>query len=78
MTEALFIFLAILVGVAGWEARRRLRRQKRAGVTDDVVRRIETLGWVDAEDVEPVDLDRARKEEDEFWAQTWDEPEDNL
>ena len=78
MTGTLFAVLAVLVAVAGWEARRRLRRRTRPGVTDDIVRRIETVGWVDAEDVEPVDLEQARREEDEFWAQTWDEPEDNL
>ncbi|WP_419165982.1 hypothetical protein [Candidatus Palauibacter sp.] len=77
MTGYLFLALAVLVAVAGWEVRRRLREQTRAGVTDEVVRRIETLGRVDAEDVEPVDLELAKAEEDEFWAQTWDEPEEN-
>ena len=55
----------------------RLRRQTRSVVTDEIVHRIETLGRVDAEDVEPVDLERVRAEEDEFWAETWDEPEEN-
>ena len=77
MTGYLFLALAVLVAVAGWEVRRRLREQTRAGVTDEVVHRIETLGRVDAEDVEPVDLELAKAEEDEFWAQTWDEPEEN-
>ncbi len=76
MTTGLFIALAVLVAVAGWTRRRRLRAQTRAGVTDDIVRQIETLGHVDAEDVEPVDLEGARAEEDEFWAQTWDEPDE--
>ena len=38
---------------------------------------LETLGRVDAEDVEPLDLEEARDGEDEFWAQNWDEPEDD-
>ena len=76
MTGYLFLGLAVLVALVGWEVRRKLREQTRAGVTDDVVRRIETVGRVDAEDVEPVDLEQARREEDEFWAQTWDEPEE--
>jgi len=76
VTAGLFIALAVLVAVAGWRRRRRLRAQTRTGVTDDIVRQIETLGRVDAEDVDPLDLEGARAEEDEFWAQTWDEPEE--
>ncbi len=76
MTAGLFIALAVLVAVAGWTRRRRLRAQTRAGVTDEIVRQIEAVGRVDAEDVEPLDVDRARDEEDEFWAQTWDEPDE--
>ncbi|MXW56882.1 MAG: hypothetical protein F4Z33_05145 [Gemmatimonadales bacterium] len=77
MTGYIFVALAVLVAVAGWRARRRLRHATRSGVTDEIVRRIETVGRVDAEDVEPVDLELAKAEEDEFWAQTWDEPEEN-
>lgn len=77
MTGYIFVALAVLVAVAGWRVRRRLRHATRTGVTDEIVRRIETVGRVDAEDVEPVDLELARAEEDEFWAQTWDEPEEN-
>ena len=76
MTGYLFVALAALVAVAGWRVRQRLRDQTRSRVTDEVVRQIETLGRVDAEDVEPVDMERARAEEDEFWAETWDEPEE--
>ena len=77
MTGYIFVALAVLVAVAGWRVRRRLRHATRSGVTDEIVRRIETVGRVDAEDVEPVDLELARAEEDDFWAQTWDEPEEN-
>ncbi|MCY3599602.1 MAG: hypothetical protein OXN85_06500 [Gemmatimonadetes bacterium] len=77
MTGYIFVALAVMVAVAGWRVRRRLRHTTRSGVTDEIVRRIETVGRVDAEDVEPVDLELARAEEDEFWAQTWDEPEEN-
>ena len=38
---------------------------------------LDALGRVDAEDVEPVDIEQARAEEDEFWAQTWDEPDED-
>ena len=77
MTGYLLVALAVLVAVAGWRFRHRLRHQTRSGVTDEIVHRIETLGRVDAEDVEPIDLERARAEEAEFWAQTWDEPEED-
>ena len=77
MTGYLFVAIAVLVAVAGWRIRRRLRHQTRSGVTDEIVRQIETLGHVDAEDIEPLDMERARAEEDEFRAQTWDEPEED-
>ena len=77
MTGYLFVAFAVLVAVAGWGVRHRLRPQTRSGVTDEIVHQIETLGRVDAEDVEPVDMERMRAEEDEFWAQNWDEPEED-
>ena len=77
MTGYLFVALAVLAAVAGWRVRDRLRHKARSGMTDEIVHQIETLGRVDAEDVEPLDLEEARAEEDEFWAQTWDEPEDD-
>ena len=77
MTGYLFVALAVLVAVAGWRVRHRLRHKARSGVTDEIVHQIETLGRVDAEDVEPLDLEHAQAEEDEFWAQTWNEPEDD-
>ena len=77
MAGYLFVALAVLVAVAGWRVRHRLRHLTRSGVTDEIVHQIETLGHVDAEDVEPVDMERVQAEEDEFWAQSWDEPEED-
>ena len=77
MTGYLFVALTVLVAVVGWRVRDRLRHKARSGMTDEIVHQIETLGCVDAEDVEPLDLEEARAEEDEFWAQTWDEPDDD-
>lgn len=77
MTGYLFVALAVLVAVAGRRVRGRLRRKARSGMTDEIVHQIETLGRVDGEDVKPLDLEEARAGEDEFWAQTWDEPEDD-
>ena len=53
MAGYLFVVLAVLVAVAGWWVRHRLRHRTRSGVTDEIVHQIETLGHVDAEDVEP-------------------------
>ncbi|MDE2975641.1 MAG: hypothetical protein OXU64_13130 [Gemmatimonadota bacterium] len=77
MIAYLLVALAVLVAVVGWGVRHRLRHQTRSGMTDKIVHQIETLGRVDAEDVEPIDLERVRAEEAEFWAQTWDEPEED-
>lgn len=72
MTELAFIGMAILVIVAGIAARRGERR----GLSDEHIREIERSGRLDSEDLEPLDVDEIRAEEDEFWNQTWDEPED--
>lgn len=73
----LFLGIALLVLLAGLLARRRVERSKREdGLSDEMVRRIEREGSVRFEARRPLDLDEIRREEDEFWAQTWDEPEE--
>ncbi len=73
----LFLGIALLVLLAGLLARRRVERSKREeGLSDEMVRRIEREGSVRFEARSPLDLDEIRREEDEFWAQTWDEPEE--
>lgn len=74
MTDLGLIALVIIAVVAGIAVRRGEKR--RDGLTDVDIREIETTGRIDAEDVDPLDVDEIREEEDEFWAQTWDEPED--
>lgn len=74
MTDLLFIGLAVLVLVAGIAVRR--GEKGRRELSDAQIREIERLGRLDAEDVEPLDVDEIRAEEDEFWEQSWDEPED--
>ena len=51
-------------------------RPGRGGVTDDMVRQIERRGTLRVEEHEPIDLDDVRAEEDAFWSETWDEPEE--
>lgn len=75
MTGLLFSGLAIVVLIAGLAARRRVREAKTGGLTDELMRQIEIEGRLDVEDVEDLDVGEARAEEDEFWSQTWDEPD---
>lgn len=68
---------ALLVIVAGVLARRRLHRETRpTSVTDDLIRQIEGSGRLETAEAERLDLNEIRAEEDEFWEQTWDEPEE--
>lgn len=74
MTGWLFAAGALLVAGGWWIGRRRLARLRGTGrVTDDVIRRIEGTGRVEAD--EPLDLDEAAEEEERFWSESWDEPE---
>jgi hypothetical protein len=68
---------ALLAVVAGLFARRRLRRDRGpALVTDDLVRQIEDSGRIETSEAERLDLSEIQAEEDVFWEQTWDEPEE--
>lgn len=51
-------------------------RSTRAGVTDDMVRQIERRGTLRVEEREPIDINDVRAEEDAFWSETWDEPDE--
>lgn len=73
MTDLLWLSMAVLVLVAGALVRRGERRTR--GLSDHHIREIERTGRIDREDVEPLDVEHARAEEDEFWSQDWDEPE---
>lgn len=73
----LIVGLSVLVVVTGILYRRRLGALKsRDGsvLTDDMVRRIEEHGRVEAE--EPLDWEEIRAEEERFWEESWDEPEE--
>lgn len=80
----LWIFLALLAGAAGLRYLARLRSATRPGapprVDDDALRRILEHGTLstggEGDDDEPLDLRRAARAEEEFWAESWDEPEE--
>jgi hypothetical protein len=72
------IFLAALAILAGLVYRRRLRAVSASDSThlnDDMIRQIETSGWVEVD--EPLDLDTIRDEESRFLEEeTWDEADE--
>lgn len=71
--------MALLALAGGILVRRRIgaaRRRRTDGLTDEMIRRIEREGRLRREEPEPLDLDEIREEEDAFWEQTWDEPEE--
>lgn len=75
--DVIWVILAILPIVAGIVARRRIRRKVGDGqptLTDDDVRRIEVTGRTEA-DVGPLDMDEIERAEEEFWEESWEEPE---
>ncbi len=73
----LFLWLVLVVVVLiATRARRLLTRAPKSAISDSMVRRIEREGTLRVEEEEPLDRDRIRSEEDAFWSETWDEPEE--
>jgi hypothetical protein len=71
------IVAALLAIAAGLLYRNRLETvgsEQPTVLDDDLVRQIENHGWVEIE--EPLDLDHIREQEQRFWEESWDEPED--
>jgi len=76
MTLWLLLFggLAVAASVA---ARRRIREYIEGPdvLDDDMIRRIEEQGAIEVED--PLDLEEVREEEERFWSETWDLPDED-
>ena len=75
----LWFFLGVLVGYAWISMRRKLKRSIEIPpprIDQDDIRRIEEVGALLKDDPEPLDLKQIRREEDEFWRETWDEAEE--
>lgn len=69
--------LALLALAGGVVYRRRIRDYvggARKGLDDDMIRHIEEQGRIEVE--EPLDLDEVRLEEERFWSESWDTPEE--
>lgn len=78
----IWILFGALAGMAGFRYRSRLRASRPGGpprVDDAAVRRILEQGTLAAEDEdedEPLDMREAARAEEEFWRDSWDEPEE--
>ena len=75
----LWFFLGALVGYAWISMRRKLKRSIEVPpprIDEDDIRRIEEEGSLLTDDPEPLDLEQIDREEDEFWRESWDEPEE--
>jgi len=76
--DLLFGLVALLILGAGLVVRRRIREATRRSppeVTDETLRRIEEEGVLRTDDPGPLDEKAIREEEDRFWEETWDRPE---
>ena len=75
----LWFFLGALLGYAFVSMRRKLKRSIEVPppqIDEDDIRRIEEEGVLLTDDPAPLDLEEIRREEDEFWRETWDEAEE--
>ncbi|HET8655468.1 MAG TPA: hypothetical protein VFL93_08115 [Longimicrobiaceae bacterium] len=75
----LWILFGVLAVLAGARYRVHLHSSRSRGprVDDDAVRRILDEGTlVTPDEDEPLDLDEAARAEEEFWSESWDEPEE--
>ena len=71
------VFLLALLGAAAAVVVRRRIRDYVGGTVldDDMIRRIEEQGVIEVE--EPLDLEQVREEEERFWSETWDIPDED-
>jgi len=74
MSFSMGLVFGILLVLGALRIRHRLIGRRSTGLTDDMIREIETRGEVEME--EPLDRERIAREEERFWEETWDEPEE--
>ena len=75
----LWFFLGALLGYAFISMRRKLKRSIEVPppqIDEDDIRRIEEEGVLLTDDPATLDLEEIKREEDEFWRETWDEAEE--
>lgn len=80
LTQTASFLFGLLAGVLLVAAAIRLRfrvvgrRSAHSGLNDDMIRQIEEHGRVEMD--EPLDREHIAREEERFWEETWDEPEE--
>lgn len=73
MVAAILVGILFLIGGLLFQARR--QRLLQQALTDDMVRQIEEVGYVEFD--EPLDLQEIQDEEERFWEEApWEEPEE--
>ncbi len=72
------LLLLALVLAAAWRLRRRREqvRQRAFRVDDDAIEQILARGTLTAPDDEPLDEEEIARAEEEFWQESWDEPDE--
>lgn len=72
------LLLLVLVLAAAWRLRRRREqvRPRTFRVDDSAIEQILARGTLTAPDDEPLDEDEIARAEEEFWQESWDEPEE--
>ena len=63
-------------GLRSHKAEEARRAQPDTTLTDDMIRQIEEEGRLHIDDSEPLDLDEIREQEEQFWEESWDEPDE--
>jgi len=76
--EWIWVGLAVLIVIAGIRYRRRLRKMRSTSHIDDAaIHEIIRTGRLPRRDGdEPMDLRAAAKAEEDFWDESWDQPEE--
>lgn len=75
----LWLLLALVAALAGLRhllRRREMRSRRGPRVDDDALRQILATGSLAYTDDDPLDLAEAARAEEEFWNESWDEPEE--
>lgn len=71
--------LGVMVVLGGLGVRRRLRERRadtEPGLDDEAIRRIVETGTLTVDEEPPLDLEEIEEEEERFWSEKWDEPEE--
>jgi len=73
----LLVVLAIVACLIAYARRKVLLASYHPRIDDDAVRTILATGALSVDEDEPLDLREIGEEEERFWAETWDEPEES-